>query len=57
LLSAHIGNRYVFLHGFAKDETSALRFIGKACLDLSGDSLATALQSGVLMEVHREQDH
>ena len=65
LLSARIGNRYVFLHGFAKnvaanvaeDETKALRFAGKAFLDLSSDSLATALRSGVLMEVHCEQDH
>lgn len=65
LLSARIGSRYVFLHGFAKndkaniteDEKRALRFAGKVFLDLSGEALAKALQSGVLVEVHCEQDH
>ncbi|MBS0291791.1 MAG: type II toxin-antitoxin system RelE/ParE family toxin [Proteobacteria bacterium] len=65
LLSARIGSRYVFLHGFAKndkaniteDEKKALQFAGKVFLDLSGEALTKALQSGVLMEVHCEQDH
>lgn len=65
LLSARIGSRYVFLHGFAKndkaniteDEKRALQFAGKVFLDLSGEALAKALQSGVLVEVHCEQDH
>ncbi|HJU38671.1 MAG TPA: type II toxin-antitoxin system RelE/ParE family toxin [Tahibacter sp.] len=65
LLSARIGNRYVFLHGFAKsdqaditqNETKALQFAGKVFLDLSGDALAKALQSGVLLEVCCEQDY
>ena len=65
LLSARIGSRYVFLHGFAKndkanitgDERKALQFAGKVFLDLSGEALIKALQSGVLMEVHCEQDH
>ena len=65
LLSARIGSRYVFLHGFAKndkaniteDEKKALQFAGKVFLDLSGEALIKALQSGVLMEVHCEQDH
>ena len=65
LLSARIGNRYVFLHGFAKsdqaditqNETKALQFAGKVFLDLSGDDLAKALQSGVLLEVCCEQDY
>ena len=64
LLSARIGSRYVFLHGFAKndkaniteDEKKALQFAGKVFLDLSGEALTKALQSGVLREVHCEQD-
>jgi len=65
LLSARIGSRYVFLHGFAKsaranitqDEKKALQFAGKAFLELSAAALSKALQSGVLMEVRCEQDH
>ena len=65
LLSARIGGRYVFLHGFPKndkanitqDEKKALQFAGKVFLELSGESLLQALESGVLMEVHCEQDH
>lgn len=65
LLSARIGSRYVFLHGFAKNEKAditeneekALRFAGRLFLDLSGEALVKALRSGVLMEVHCGQDH
>ena len=65
LVSARIGSRYVFLHGFPKndkanitqDEKKALQFAGKAFLQLSGEALSKALQSGVLLEVHCEQDH
>ncbi len=65
LLSARLGNRYVFLHGFPKsdkanitqDEKKALQFAGKVFLELSADALSKALQSGVLLEVHCEQDH
>ncbi|MBW7931148.1 MAG: type II toxin-antitoxin system RelE/ParE family toxin [Gammaproteobacteria bacterium] len=65
LLSARIGSRYIFLHGFTKNEKAditeneekALRFAGRLFLDLSGESLVKALQSGVLMEVHCGQDH
>ena len=65
LLSARIGDRYVFLHGFPKsdkanitqDEKKALQFAGKVFLDLSTAALSKALQSGVLLEVHCEQDH
>lgn len=65
LVSARIGSRYVFLHGFPKndkanitqDEKKALQFAGKAFLQLSGETLSKALQSGVLLEVHCEQDH
>lgn len=65
LLSARMGSRYVFLHGFAKndkaniteDEKKALQFAGKVSLDLAGVALTRALQSGVLVEVHCEQDH
>jgi len=65
LLSARIGDRYVFLHGFPKndkanitqDERKALQFSGKVFLELSAEALSKALQSGVLAEVHCEQDH
>lgn len=65
LLSARIGDRCVFLHGFPKsdkanitrDEKKALQFAGKVFLELSGEALSKALQSGVLVEVHCEQDH
>ena len=65
LLSARIDNRYVFLHGFPKsdkanitqDEKKALQFAGKVFLELSAEALSKALQSGVLLEVHCEQDH
>lgn len=65
LLSAKIGNRYVFLHGFAKSdktnispkEKRALQYVGKVLLELSPDELIKALQSGVLMEVSCEQTH
>ena len=65
LLSARIGDRYVFLHGFPKndkanitqDEKKALQFAGKVFLELSGQALSQALKSGVLLEVHCEQDH
>ena len=59
LLSARIGSRYVFLHGFPKsdkenitqDETKALRFAGKVFLELSAADLMMALGIGVLLEV------
>jgi len=59
LLSAKVGSRYVFLHGFAKSNRAkkALQFAGKAFLELSADALSKALQSGVLMEVECERDH
>lgn len=60
LLSARIGSRYVFLHGFPKSkkatisesEKKALQFAGKIFLQFSGDQLMTALHIGVLLEVH-----
>ncbi|MDN5752390.1 MAG: type II toxin-antitoxin system RelE/ParE family toxin, partial [Nitrosospira sp.] len=59
LLSARIGGRYVFLHGFPKsdkanitqDEKKAFQFAGKVFLDLSTDNLRKVVQTGVLMEV------
>lgn len=64
LLSARIGSCYVFLHGFPKndrgnitqDEKKALQFAGKVFLGLSPEALSKSLQSGVLLEVHCEQD-
>jgi len=60
VLSARIGDRYVFLHGLAKkdkanitqDEKKALQFAGKVFLDLSPTALTKALQARVLLEVH-----
>lgn len=65
LLSVRIGCRYVFLHGFPKNhranitqgEKRALQFAGKVFLELSADAFLKALHSGVLIEVHCEQDH
>ncbi|WP_181299020.1 type II toxin-antitoxin system RelE/ParE family toxin [Pseudomonas sp. Q2-TVG4-2] len=65
LLSARVGSRYVFLHGFPKsdkanitqNEKKALQFAGKVLLELSAETLSKALHSGVLVEVHCEQDH
>lgn len=65
LLAARIGSRYVFLCGFPKseranitlEERKALQFAGQVFLELSTKNLAKALQSGVLQEVHCEQDH
>jgi len=62
LLSARIGARYVFLHGFPKsdkanitqDEKKALQYAGKIFLCLSEDALAKALRAGVLLEVQCE---
>jgi len=62
LLSVRLGSRYVFLHGFAKNDRSnitqeekkALQYAGKVFLALSDVSLHQALQSGVLMEVYCE---
>ena len=59
LLSARIGSRYVFLHGFpksakaniAQDERKALQFAGKVFLELTAEDLVKALQIGVLLEV------
>ena len=64
LLSARLGNRYVFLHGFPKSATAnitreekrALQFAGKVFLELPVGNLSKALQSGVLLEVRCEQD-
>ena len=64
LLSARIGSRYVFLHGFPKSTTAnitreekrALQFAGKVFLELPVGNLSKALQSGVLLEVRCEQD-
>ena len=60
LLSARVASRYVFLHGFAKNdvanvtssEQKALQFTGRVFLELSPQALAKALDCGVLMEVH-----
>lgn len=65
LLLAKIGNRYVFLLGFSKsdkanitqDEKKALQFAGKVFLQLTALALSKALQAGVLLEIHCEQDH
>lgn len=66
LLSARIGHRYVFLHGFPKcdianvtwEEQRALRFAGRVLLEMSADRLAKAIRARVLMEVRcGKQNH
>ncbi|WP_268798803.1 type II toxin-antitoxin system RelE/ParE family toxin [Pseudomonas huanghezhanensis] len=65
LLSARLGASYVFLFGFSKSsmasisqsEKKALRYTGKVLLALSADELCTALKSGILEEVHCEQQN
>lgn len=60
LLSARVGDRYVFLHGFPKNrkdditsaECNALQFASQVFLALEEDKLAIALVAGVLSEVH-----
>lgn len=59
LLSARMGARYVFLHGFPKNdkanvtsgEKKALQYAGKVFLALSFEELTKAVQAGVLLEV------
>ena len=63
LLSARVGQRYVFLHGFPKsdktnitrDEKKALQYAGKVFLELPARELVKALQAGVLLEVCCEE--
>lgn len=40
-----------------RTENRALQFAGKVFLELSVEVLSKALQAGVLVEVHGEQDH
>jgi hypothetical protein len=40
-----------------RDEKKVLQYAGKVSLELSGEASSKALQSGVLVEVHCEQDH
>lgn len=63
LVSARIGTRYLFLHGFSKndkanithDERKALQIAGKAMLGLSGADLLSAVRHGILFEVCCDQ--
>lgn len=65
LLSARVGHRYVFLHGFPKsdkanitrDEKKALQYAGKVFLELSAKELVKALQAGVLLEVYCDKQN
>ena len=59
VLSAKIGSRYIFLHGFSKsvvsnvsrEERAALQYAGKVFLQLSAENLAEAIRIGILLEV------
>ncbi|MCK0538838.1 type II toxin-antitoxin system RelE/ParE family toxin [Alcanivorax quisquiliarum] len=59
VLSARVGHRYVFLHGFPKsdkanitrEERKALQYAGKVFLELSAKELVKAFQADVLLEV------
>lgn len=66
VLSARVGSRYVFLHGFPKSdkanitqvERKALQYSGRVFLNLPAEALTKAQQMGVLLEVCcDEQDH
>lgn len=64
-ISAHIGSRYIFLHGFQKSkndnisltEKKALQFAGKVFLSLPQESIEIAINTGVLSEIRCEQNH
>src|SRR6478736_5473176 len=57
LLSARIGSRYVFLHGFSKsdqaditpDEQKAFQFTGRAFLELAPENLMKEMRVGLLL--------
>jgi hypothetical protein len=59
LLSARIGDRYIFLYGFPKNdkaditegEQKALQVDGRTFLELAPENLQKALGEGVLLEV------
>lgn len=59
LLSARLGQRYIFMHGFSKSdrdnihssERAALQYAGKVFLGLHGSGLSRALQGGVLIRM------
>ncbi|MBC3464515.1 type II toxin-antitoxin system RelE/ParE family toxin [Pseudomonas sp. RW10S2] len=63
LLSARLGERYVFLHGFAKAEKAnvtpteqkALQLMGRVLVEMSSQNLAKAISCGVLEEVYCDQ--
>jgi hypothetical protein len=65
LISAVLGDQYVFLYGFAKSgasnvsalEERALRFTGAAIMKLDPDARGKALEAKELLEVPCEQDH
>lgn len=65
VLSARIGSRYVFLHGFPKSakasisetERRALQYAGQTFLKLTAEALSKALQSGVLLEVYCDEQN
>ena len=65
LIAARVDVRYVFLHGFAKNERDttseqerrALQFAGQVYLGHEVAALDAALETGVLLEIRCEQDH
>jgi hypothetical protein len=65
VVSARIGGRYIFLHGFAKrdaenirpSEAVALRLAGKTFLSMSVAALRKACENRELMEVRCESHH
>ena len=66
LLSARIGSRYVFLHGFSKsrkediseDEQKVLQVGGRVLLELAPEVFTEVIAKGILVEVCcGEQNH
>ncbi|QWT18470.1 type II toxin-antitoxin system RelE/ParE family toxin [Bacillus sp. NP157] len=65
LLSARLGERYLFVHGFSKsdkenitqDERRSLRHAARKYLELPSAELGEAFKQGMIEEVRCEQNH
>lgn len=62
LVASNLGNRWIFLFGFAKNERAnvsdqelkVLQIIGQTFLNLSSDEIGTALREGQFKEINHE---
>ncbi len=61
-MASNLGNRWIFLFGFAKNERAnvsdqelkVLQIIGQTFLNLSSDEIGTALREGQFKEINHE---